>query len=235
MLKAGGRTLSANDYDIVMAARNWATPAANGIAVFDPAGKAKSALAGLKTIPVPSLANLAGTKALIIGDLDAALKTPNAAAVLKAFVEKGGRLLLLQPGQALCVFVPEFVKSYRATQGEIVSMVAPESPLFDGIEPLDLSWFETGTRTTPIACTGTWEVNRERHEVGTLAHQCDIHGAHVYGSEKLASFFKIAGAPIVELQMGKGAILAEEMALDAKDKDPIAGRLLANEIAWLTR
>lgn len=234
-LTAGGRTLSTNDYDIVVTTRDWATPKARqGVAVFDPAGKAKATLVGLQTVEV-SLANLTEIKALIVGDLDAALKMANGAKELKAFVQRGGRLLLLQPGAALCNFMPEYVKSHRSTQGEIVSMVVPESPIFDGIEPLDLSWFELGRKVTPFACTGTWEVDREQPQVETLAHQCDIHGEPVFGSEKAAHFFKVAGAPIVEIRIGKGAILASEMVLGAKEKDPIAGRLLANAIAWLTR
>jgi len=234
-LTAGGRTLGTNDYDIVVATREWAEPKLpQAVAVFDPAGKAKATLAGLQTKEV-SLENLAGTKVLIVGDLDAALKTPNGAEALKAFVQEGGRLLLLQPGAALCNFLPDYVKSHRATKGEIVNMVVPESPLFDGIEPLDLSWFELDPKTTPLACTGTWEVNREQPGIETLAHQCDFHTEILFGAEQQKPFFNFAGAPLVEIRMGKGSILASEMVLSAKDKDPIAGRLLGNLLSDLQK
>lgn len=233
-LVAGERTLSANDYDIVLTTRDWAAPKARQtLAVFDPAGKAKATLAGIQTVEV-SLANLSGTKALIVGDLDAALKTANGAEALKHFVQEGGRLLLLQPGSALCKFLPEYVKSHRSTRGEIVSMVVPESAIFDGIEPLDLSWFELGPKVTPLACTGTWEVNRDEPGIETLANQCDFHADQIFGSAKVIPFFKIAGAPLVEIHLGKGAMLASEMVLRAKDQDPIAGRLLANALGWLS-
>ena len=143
--------------------------------------------------------------------------------------------MLLQPGEALCRFLPEYVKSYRSTKGEIVSMVVPESPVFDGIEPLDLSWFELGSKTTPLACTGTWEVNRARPEVETLAHQCDFHGDTLFGPETRIQFFKIAGAPLVEIHIGKGIVIASEMVLFAKDRDPIASRLLSNLLKHLTK
>ena len=233
MLTAGGRTLGANDYDIILATREWVdAKALQPLAVFDPSGKSKTSLAGVPTKKV-SLENLSGTKVLVVGDLAAALKTPNGAAALKAFVQKGGKLLLLQPGAALCDFLPDYVKSHRATKGEIVSMVVPESPVFDGIEPLDVSWFELGARTTPLACTGTWEVNRARSEVETLAHQCDFHTQILFGPDQQLPFFNIAGAPLVEIHLGKGKIIASEMALSAKDQDPIAGRLLKNLLKTL--
>ena len=232
-LTAGGRTLGTNDYDIVLATHEWAVPQApQPVVIFDPAGKSKAIFAGLPTKQI-SLENLSRTKVLVVGDLAAALKTPNAAEALKKFVQAGGRLLLLQPGAALCDFLPEYVKSHRSTKGEIVSMVVPESPVFDGIEPLDLSWFELGPKTTPLACTGTWEVNRAHPEIEPLAHQCDFHTQILFGSDKQLPFFSIAGAPLVEIHLGKGTIIASEMVLSAKDKDPIAGRLFSNLLETL--
>lgn len=232
-LSAGGRTLGANAYDVVLATRDWARPAIAGgrkLALFDPAGKTRAVLAGLDVAPVASLDGLAASVPLIVRDLGAALKLPAGAAKLRTFVEAGGRLLLLQPGAQLTKFVPERIKGFRATTGEIVNMVVPESPIFDGLQPLDLAWFEMGVDELPYACSGDYQVSREQPGVVPLAHQCEIHGAHVYGSKKVAPFFSLAGAPIVKIEMGKGSILATEMMLSARESDPIAGRLLANMI-----
>ena len=227
-LTAGGSLQGTNDYDIVLATHEWAaSQAPQPVAVFDPDGKCKATLAGLQTKEV-SLGNLSGTRLLVVGELAAVLKTPNGAGALMGFVQAGGRLLLLQPGAALCDFLPEYVKSHRSTKGEIVSMVMPESPVFDGIEPLDLAWFELGSKTTPLACTGTWEVNRKRPEVETLAHQCDFHTQILFGPDQQLPFFSIAGAPLVQIHFGQGTIIASEMVLSAKGSDPIARRLLNN-------
>lgn len=232
-LKAGASILGMNDYDIVLASPEWAAPNVSlPVSVFDPVGKCKTTLEGLQT-QVVSLSDLSGTKLLVVGDLATALKAPNGAESLKTFVQGGGELLLLQPGAALCDFLPKQVKSHRSTKGEIVSMVVPESPVFDGIDPLDLSWFELGPKTTPLACTGTWEVNRERPEVQPLAHQCDFHTQILFGPDQQMPFFKIAGSPLVEIRLGKGTIIASEMVLSAKDRDPIAGRLLSNLLKTL--
>ena len=235
-LSAGRRTLGVNDYEIVLASRDWATPSVpNGkrLALFDPAGKARSTLIGLDSAPVASLDGLAATTPLIVGDLDALLKLPDGAMKLRAFTEAGGRVLLLQPGASVVKFIPECIKSYRATQGEIVSMVVPESPVFDGLQLLDLAWFEMGGGKLPYACSGTYEVNRERDGVQPLAHQCEIHGAHIYGAPKVAPFFSLAGAPIVEIRMGKGMIVSSEMMLSARVNDSVAGRLLTNMIQYI--
>jgi beta-galactosidase len=232
-LEVGGQVLSTNDYDIVLATKEWAAvQTSQAVPVFDPTGKAKATLAGIATKAV-SLDNLAGEKSLVVGDLDAVLKTPNGSEILQNFVRNGGKLLLLQPASELLKFLPKHIKSHRTTQGEIVNMVIPESPVFDGLEPLDLAWFEQGQRKTPIACTGTWEVNRENSEVTPIAHQCDFHTEILFGPEIQKPFFKVAGAPIVEISMGNGKILASEMTLSAKDKDPIAGKLLRNMIEFI--
>ncbi|MCU0783813.1 MAG: glycoside hydrolase family 2 [Verrucomicrobia bacterium] len=131
-LATGSRTLSKNDYDLILATPEWAAShVTQPVAVFDPFGRSAATLTGLPTKKA-LLDNLSGVKLLVVGDLKAALDVPNGAASLKTFVQAGGRLLLLQPGEALCRFLPEQVKRYRATKGEIVSMVVPDSPVFDG-------------------------------------------------------------------------------------------------------
>ena len=67
----------------------------------------------------------------------------------------------------------------------------------------------------------------------TLAHQCDFHTQILFGPDQQMPFFKIAGSPLVEIRLGKGTVIASEMVLSAKDRDPIAGRLLSNLLKTL--
>jgi hypothetical protein len=227
-LAAGEKTHSINDYDIVVASKEWASVVpGTKIQLFDPSSKAAASTAGLDTVLVNSFDSLSPVQPLIIGDLNAALKDGDGNK-LKAFVESGGRVLLLNPETAFKTLFPEFITSYRSTHGEIVTMQIPESPVFDGIEPLDTAWFEMGRGTLPYACSGTYGVDRNHAEVTTPALQCDIHGDLNKGG-----YPKIAGAPLVEVHLGKGIVVASEMMLSTKDNDPIAGRLLANLIAYL--
>ena len=235
-LTSGGRTVGCNDYQILLASREWSAPAlGNGrkLQIFDPARRAGATLAGLEAATVNSPATLDAALPLVIGDMAAWMKFVDGASKLRDFVEAGGRVLALNPGKDLVRLLPETVKSYRsvgADSGEIVTMQIPESPVFDGLEPLDLSWFELGPHYIPRACSGTYEVDRTRLDVAALAHECMIHPAVPPGR-----FFTIAGAPIVQIQLGKGVILASEMRLDTRDRDPVASRLLRNMLALIAQ
>lgn len=221
-LEDGGRIISRNDYDIILANRSWTNASIEGY-LFDPGNKSKETTQGLPLRTISTLANLDPNVPLVVGDCEALVKIENGAQTLKAFAEAGGRVLLLQPGQALCQLFPDAIKSYRKTQGEIVTMSIPESPVFDDLQPLDTAWFEMGGRTLPQACSGTFEVDTNQPGITTLATECKLHP-----DIPKESFFKEAGTPIVEFKLGKGSILASEMMLSTKDRDPIAGRLLAN-------
>jgi hypothetical protein len=230
---ANGRVASVNNYDIVVATRDWAesgAKAAGEIQVFDPSGEAGTLLDGYKTAPVSSLQGLSSSEPLVVGKLADVLKDSAAGDALKAYVQQGGRVLLLHPGADLKTLFPDFIKSYHSTVGEIVAMETPESPVFDGIEPLDTAWFEMGHGQIPYACSGTYEVNRDQPGVDTLAGQCDFHS-----DIKPGTFFKIAGAPIVEIHVSSGVVLASEMMYSARNADPIADRLLGNALAYLSQ
>jgi hypothetical protein len=139
---------------------------------------------------------------------------------------------LHHPGQSLLTHFPEQIKSFKRPnkgKGEIVSFAIPESPLFDGLEPLDLSWFEMGPGEVPYACSGRWMIDRARDDVSAPAHQVDFHSP----TPTRDTIHQYAGAPIVEIRLGKGVIIASEMMLSAKDKDPVAGRLLTNMLNWI--
>jgi hypothetical protein len=145
------------------------------------------------------------------------------------FVREGGRLLLLGAASQLPALFPGQVKAYRPCGGEIVTMRIPESPVFDGIEPMDLCWFELGNGMVPRACTGTYQVDHGRPDANPLAEVVDIHG---YLKEP-SDFLKISGSPLIELTLGSGRVLATEMTLLEAPEDPIAGRLLGNLIRTL--
>ena len=154
----------------------------------------------------------------------------NIASQLQRFVSSGGRVLLLQPGTKLQTLFPEQIKSFRTCPGEIATMHIPESPVFDGLEPLDLAWFELGDRRVPRACRGTYQIEFGRDDTTMLAEVVDIHGY----LKTPADLAKYSGSPLVRLNIGKGKVLASEMMLLEASQDPIAGRLLGNLIKTLS-
>jgi hypothetical protein len=89
-----------------------------------------------------------------------------------------------------------------------------------------LAWFEAGDRKVPIACTGVYCIPIVHPDTTELAWQCDIHG---YFNDKL-NITSISGTPLLEIQSGKGRLLASELWFESGNSDPIARRLLMNAI-----
>jgi hypothetical protein len=108
-------------------------------------------------------------------------------------------------------------------------MHIPESTVFDGLEPLDLAWFELGGGSIPRACRGVYQIESRRADTSMLAEVVDIHGY----LKTPADLAKYSGTPLVQLNAGKGNVIASEMMLFEAQQDPIAGRLLSNLIKTL--
>jgi hypothetical protein len=217
-----GAIRSENAYAIGIATPTWALGGLRrSIALLDPSG-ADSLLRRVSNIkPIQSFNNLDLNDLVVVVDAVQVLSDSHNTAALREFVNSGGR--------ALPKAFPEFIEGYRPCPGEIVSMRIPESPAFDGLEPLDLAWFELGNGVVPRACHSTYFIRGGREEVSALAEVVDIHG--YLNSHK--DFLKISGSPLVELRLGKGRIVASEMMLLEAPLDPIAGRLLSNLITYL--
>jgi hypothetical protein len=231
-LKAAGKTLSENSYDIVLATQEWAHDGRmakpSNTLLIDPYDKTADVLAGVPLTKVASMDAVRGNKLLIVGDVDVFTSQPGETVKLREFVARGGRILMLHPESFLKELYPDKVRSYIAKKGEIATMHIPESPVFEGLEPLDLAWFERGGRRLPMACDGVYKI-AERSDIIALASQCDIH-AYL---QKPSDIEKYTGTPLVEIRVGKGRLLASEFCFESGPSDPIARRLLSNVLHYL--
>jgi hypothetical protein len=227
-----GAIRSENTYAIVIATPTWALGGLRrSIALLDPAG-ADSVLRRISNVrPIQSFKNLDLEDIVVVTDAAHSLSEPKDMADLNSFVENGGRALLLGAGPQLPKIFPELIDAYRPCAGEIVSMRVPESPVFNGLDPLDLAWFELGSGVIPRACRGTYSIRRSSGAVSALASVVDIHGY----LQSYKDFPKISGSPLVELRIGKGTIIASEMMMIEAPLDPIAGKLLSNLLTYLSR
>ncbi len=227
-----GKILSKNDYDVVIATPGWADNGSSqlkNLHFWNPDGQLPACLSDLKLATVTSIQSLTATNVLIVGSLGLAPLRPSELTELKGFVARGGRVLMLHPGKSLARLFPEQIKNYQAKEGEIVTRHIPESPVFSGIEPLDLAWFNENGRQVPIACTGVYQIAADRRDVLALADQCDIHG-YLGATDEIQKF---SGTPLVELDIGKGRLVAGELNFEAAPTDPIAKRILSNLIRYL--
>jgi hypothetical protein len=231
-LECKGKILSENNYDVTLATTDWANgePTERTKMFFWNPDKAATDFSNCVDVtPVNSVATVNLTNILIVGNLKGVDLTPSQVNELRAFVSQGGRVLMLHPGKSLANIFPDQIKNYTAKAGEIVTMHAPESPVFTDIEPLDLAWFERGSRQLPLACTGVYQVASLRQDTLALAFQCDIH---TY-LKAPADIVKISGTPLVEINFGKGRLLATEMCFESGKNDPVAQRLLMNCLHYL--
>jgi beta-galactosidase len=231
-LKVDGKILSDNNYDVTITSMDWTQGDLDKktIVQFWNSGKQSSKdLFGMPVSVADSIGLANSTNVLIIGGLQGRTLTTTEMHQLQEFVAQGGRVLMLHPGTALTKLFPNQVSAFKAKEGEIVTMHVPESPVFSGIEPLDLAWFERGDRHLPIACTGVFQIPSARRDTVALAWQCDIHGY----LKKTSEITSISGTPLLEIQSGKGWLLASEMCFEASNDDPIARRLLENVVSYL--
>ncbi len=231
-LETDGKLLSENHYDITVASREWAQGDFEQLSPFQLWDPAKSHAADLFDLPVNTIDSLdvaSRTNILVIGDLQGYPLSSAEQNKLRDFVSRGGRVLMLHPGSALPQLYPDQITAFTAKPGEIVSLHVPESPVFSGIEPLDIAWFQRDERQLPIACTGVFGIASVRTDVTGLAWQCDIHGYLKHPSE-ITNF---SGSPFVEIRSGKGQLLASELYFEAAKSDPIARRILMNSLGHL--
>lgn len=231
-LEVAGKILSENNYDVTIASMGWTQgdlDKKSVVQLWDPGKQSGKDLSGIPVSIVDSIgaANLANV--LIIGSLHGLTLTTNEMQQLREFVFQGGRVLMLHPGTALTQLFPDQVSAFKAKEGEIVTMHVPESPVFSGIEPLDLAWFERGDRQLPLACTGVFRIPSARRDTVALAWQCDIHG-YLKSPDEIT---RISGSPLLEIQSGQGRLMASEMCFESAQDDPIARRLLINVICYL--
>jgi hypothetical protein len=177
------------------------------------------------------------------GDIFAALKAKTDAVVIsdiknisdaeakavREYLNKGGKILLLNSDEAAKIIFPEYITgSITPTEGDIVNMEVPESAVFDGIDLLELRYFNNGKREIPTVCHSALQINRHQN-VEELANQTKIHG-YINGdmTTRMEYVKKIKGFPVVKISEGKGQMLISGMAHEKSATDPIAARLLAN-------
>jgi hypothetical protein len=149
-------------------------------------------------------------------------------------VHNGGKILLSGSGSVAHILYPEYIRSLLKEKGEIANMDIPESPVFDGIDPLEIRYLNNNQRESPSVISGAYRINRDAH-VEALASFIKIHG-YLSGNvnERMHTLDKIKGFPIVKINDGGGMLLSE-IRLDKAITDPVAGKLLVNMLLDLTR
>ncbi|MGN7988779.1 glycoside hydrolase family 2 protein [Pedobacter sp. 22226] len=236
-----GKIISANDYEITIADKNYIKAVGvsdSKVVLLDKSGK------------IAQLAANSGLKVTIAADVDAAIKQkPNVlilsgldsvntstttAYAVQNFVKNGGKLLMLNSGSLASVIFPEQIRSILKEQGEIVSMEIPESTVFKGIEPMELRYFNNNERQNPTVSSGAYHINRGTG-VEALAAFTKVHG-YLEGNidQRTKTLDAIRGFPVVKVT-DKGTAILSEMLLTKGNTDPIAAKLFVNMVEELIK
>jgi hypothetical protein len=234
-LTEAGKQVSANEYEILLAEKDWVqvVDAKKKIVLVDKDNIAPVLdFINIRHETVPDIASALKAKAdlLIVSGLG---KEGDASDVkaLRAYIEKGGKTLFLQSEETAKAIFPEYITGWIVpTEGDIVNMEIPESPVFDEIDLLELRYFNNNKREIPTVCTAALQVNRSEN-LQELAHQTKIHG-YINGDmdERIDYVKTIKGFPIIKIKEGQGASLISTMSCEKSLTDPIAARLLANMV-----
>jgi hypothetical protein len=124
---------------------------------------------------------------------------------------------------------PSQILRYRQQEGEVVTMLVPESPVFSGIEIGDLAWLGGPTvPRVPVSSRGGYHVAWTNPDLTVLAEEMKAHGYLNTPNDKLKSWV----TPLVEIRSPKNApVILSEMSMEAALADPMALRLWANVLA----
>ncbi|MFN4257271.1 MAG: hypothetical protein ACK4Q5_19905, partial [Saprospiraceae bacterium] len=150
---------------------------------------------------------------------------------LRRDIRRGAQVVVLHAGKKAMRLLPGIVDSVMEKPGEMVQMRVPESPVFEGIGPLDLCWWNSGEPGRPVSCPRSYYVHPQRN-VELLAQFTVTHGAINPAFHKRHERVReFTGFPLVAVKFGKGRAVLCELNLEFADSDPVAGRLLRNLLA----
>ncbi|MCK5563985.1 MAG: DUF1080 domain-containing protein [Planctomycetes bacterium] len=230
-VKSQGKQVSKNQYDITIAQKDWSVDKKNKakgkyyILKNDKDAAKLTKFYGIRTTKISKIGQLAGKRGTFI--LTGFDKTPDGYEKITDFVTAGGNAILLDNRQAVIKLLPDTVSNYKDYRHEIVTINVEESSVFDGIEPLDMSWFSDG-RKVPYVANGRYSVDRFSPDVTVLTETLKWHG---YIKSPL-DYRELGGTPLFAVKVGQGNILVSQVRYDAIEFDPIAARLLLNILKY---
>lgn len=235
-LTENGVTISENEYKLNIAQKHWSCATINPakkIALIDFNGinKAMDFLKVKHTSFTTLTAAMASKPDLyVVSGLDTTKCTVNELSQLRLLVDKGSKVLILNSPDVSKKLYPEFITDWIIpTEGDIVNMEMPESPVFEGIGLFDIRYFNNNKTDIPTVCNMAFKINRNPN-VLELANQTKIHGYIIGEMMERSEYVKtIKGFSIIRINKGGSAIVSG-MNLEKATTDPIAGRLFVNMI-----
>ena len=239
-LTEDGIVRSQNEYELLLARKEWNTSFAQNseVLILDRDGE-KTVLdfLNIPVTPVASVEELVNRNAAlcIVSGLEDC--SDEEAALLRGYQSNGGNLLFLNCKDALLKVYPEYItERFIPTEGDIVVPERPEAAVFEGIGTLELRYFNNNRREIPLACNSVLKVVRDDN-VTEFASQMKIH-AYIDGGkpeDRIARIEAMRGLTMLGIRDGKGKAIVSTMCTEKAQTDPVAGHLLANMLKELMK
>jgi hypothetical protein len=233
-LVVGGNLISHNHYAMRVGGKEWAiqpTTTSDGrVMLFNASDLTRKLFQTMevRTDDASSLnrVRLGARDRLVI---DGNLSDADVDALRTILASGSGRVVWIHPQEQAGSVFPEQVLSYRDQDGEVVTMLVPESPVFDGVEIGDLAWMGgPSVRRVPVSSLGGYHVAWKNAALTVLAEEMKAHGYLKDPADKLKSWV----APLVLIHRKGGVpVILSEMSVEAALTDPLALRLWANLVS----
>lgn len=162
--------------------------------------------------------------------------TDEDAGAIRDFMTKGGKLLFLNSNESIRKIFHEYITGWIVpTEGDIVVMERPEAPVFNGIDPLELRYFNNNKREIPLACDAVMKAVRDEN-VTELASQMKIHAYIDDGKpeERIKRIESMRGLTLLSITDGPGKAIISTLCTEKALTDPVAGHLLMNMLVELS-
>jgi len=235
-----GVQVSENEYKILLADKKWNTLQSDRkkIVLVD-FNNLKTSLdyLGVNYSQVTTVTEAMKTKAAlyIFSGIDGK-SSAGEIELIRNYISKGGKVFISNSPVTTQQIYPEYITgSMIPTEGDIANMEIPESPVFNGIDLLELRYFNNNKREVPTICNSVLKINRNIN-VEELANQTKIHGYINGDMEQRSEYVKtIKGFPLLNIHDGNGTMTVSTMAVEKSTTDPVAGKLLTNIIGCLLK
>lgn len=237
-LTQNGTAISRNHYDLTIGSQPWAKCTLDKdkkvMLISDKADNASLEAIGVACKRCASLDALKDKKPkydlYVLSDI--ANPTEQQTQVLRTLIKNGAHVLMLNTPELAQALFPDHISGYTpATEGDIAVMERSENSVFDGLDILDLRYFNNNQREMPAVCHGIIHANRDQ-EVTELASHMRIH-SYLDDQNMEARVNKIndlRGLTLLTVEDGDGLAMVSTMATEKADTDPIAGKLLSNMV-----
>jgi hypothetical protein len=232
-LSQNGSSIAYNEYEILVAKKGWITnenSRSKNIVLVDFTSNTckvlKSFNYDFKQVDSIKMALNQKADLYIISGLYKEELSQRDIALINQTIKNGSKVLFLNAGSKAMDLFPGHITGYVERPGETAHMDIEESGIFNGIEYMELRYFNNNKAEKPLVYNGLLQTAK-LPEITAVSSACQHRYAR--GKDRRAEMLRMKGFPIVTIENG-GKVILSEMITDKGLYDPVAAKLLSNMI-----